>query len=34
MKNGTKILNIGIGLAVLFATALVVSKGWKQGQKA
>lgn len=34
MNNGKKLLNIGIGLAVLFGTVWVVSKAWKSGQKA
>jgi hypothetical protein len=34
MKNGKNLLNLGIGLAVLFATVWVVSMGWKAGQKA
>jgi hypothetical protein len=34
MKDGKKLLNLGIGLAVLFGTVWVVSKAWKSGQKA
>lgn len=34
INNFKKILNFGIGLAVLFATVWVVSKGWTAGQKA
>jgi hypothetical protein len=33
MKNGNKIVGMAIGLAVLFATVWVASKGWKAGQK-
>jgi hypothetical protein len=33
MKDGNKILQAVIGLAVLFGTVFVISKGWKAGQK-
>jgi hypothetical protein len=33
MKDGKKLLNLVVGLAVLGATVWVVSKAWKSGQK-
>ena len=32
MKNGKAVIGTVVGLAVLFATVWVISKGWKAGQ--